>query len=278
MLKTLSLLTLLCINLPLFASIKELPVPGGIKKIALTAKSAPLVQYKGKRVAVIKDKNQFTAIIGIPLDTPVQTQYIKQLSPNYQSKSFELKNKSYKVQRLVIKNTRKVTPLKVDEIRIKTEQEDFDKTLTHWINDSSSFKQNFIAPVRGYITSTYGLKRIYNGIPKSPHTALDIAASTGTPIKATAGGKVINIHNRFYTGNTVIIDHGQGLMSLYAHLNQFKVKNGQYVKQGETIGTVGMTGRVTGPHLHWALYLNQTSVDPLLFISKKQILPLRKKG
>ncbi len=130
--------------------------------------------------------------------------------------------------------------------------------------------------MRGPITSTFGLKRVYNGIPKAPHTALDIAAPSGKPVVAVNDGQVVNTHHRFFTGNTVIIDHGQGVMSLYAHLSAFKVKNGQHVKRGDVIGLVGKTGRVTGPHLHWAMYLNQTPVNPLLFVAKNKILPKSK--
>ena len=231
----------------------------------------PVVEYNDKRVAVIKEDGKFIAVIGIPLNTKIATQTIWQQIPGKKAYAFKIKDKKYRVQKLTIKNKRKVTPHNQDQERIEAESFDFAKTLDHWSDKHAAFTENFIAPVNGYITSTYGLKRIYNGIPKSPHTALDIAASLGTPIKSTASGRVINIHHRFYTGNTVVIDHGQGLMSLYAHLNKFKVKNGQWVKQGDVIGTVGQTGRVTGPHLHWALYLNQTSIDPLLFINKKTI-------
>ncbi len=270
MIKKLLLVSLiLCHNA--YAGIIESSVPGGIKKITIPSKTMPVIEYNDKRIAVIKEGTKFVAVIGIPLDTKIATQTIWQQIPDKKSYAFKLKNKKYRVQKLTIKNKRKVTPHNQDQERIDNESLDFAKTLDHWSDKQTAFTESFIAPVHGYITSTYGLKRIYNGIPKSPHTALDIAAKLGTPIKATASGRVINIHHRFYTGNTVVIDHGQGLMSLYAHLNKFKVKNGQWVKQGDVIGTVGKTGRVTGPHLHWALYLNQTSIDPLLFINKKDI-------
>lgn len=269
------LVSALILSPPVFAQVKESPVPGGIKKIAIESKTKPILKYNQSRVAVIKKNNRFIAIIGIPLNIELKTQTIHQTYPYQQSYTFEVKPKHYKVQKLTIANTRKVTPLKADQARITQERTDLNNTLSIWRNNGQPFNKKLIAPVRGYITSTYGLKRIYNKIPKAPHTALDIAAPLGTPVKATADGQVINLHNRFYTGNTIIIDHGQGLISLYAHLNSFKVKNGQFVKQGDIIGTVGKTGRVTGPHLHWALYLNQTSVDPLLFLDRSEILPKR---
>lgn len=261
------------LSLPLHAQIIEAPVPGGIKKIAIASKTPPAVYLDGKRVAVQKGKHDFTAIVGIPLSAKGPQLQAQQRSPHQKRYSFTIHKKPYQIQRLTIKNKRKVTPLPEDTARIEKEQRDFDKTLAVWTNNKTPFATPFIAPIRGPITSTFGLQRIYNDIPKAPHTALDIAAPLGTPIKATANGRIINVHHRFYTGNTVIIDHGQGVMSLYAHLDGFNVKNGQWVNQGDVIGTVGKTGRVTGPHLHWAIYLNQTSVDPLLFISRKAILP-----
>lgn len=258
------------------AKVTESPVPGGVKKVIINSKTQPVVEYNDKRVAVIKEGENYVAVIGIPLDTKPVTQTLWQQLPQKKAYAFKIKPKQYQVQKLTIKNKRKVTPLEEDQQRIEQEQTDFDKTLAFWRDEPTPLAETFIAPIRGYITSTYGLKRVYNGIPKNPHTALDIAAPQGTPIKATASGRIMNVHHRFYTGNTVIIDHGQGIMSLYAHLNTIKVENGQWVKQGEVIGTVGKTGRVTGPHLHWAVYLNQTSVDPLLFISRQDIKPLPK--
>lgn len=255
------------------AFVTESAVPGGIKKVEIPSQTLPIVNYDKNRVAIIKKNSGYLAIVGIPVNAKLEPQTLVQTFPPNKSYQFDIKNKNYKIQKLAIKNKRKVFPLKEDEQQITQEKLDLDKTLSHWRIVSDPFIDPFIAPVRGYITSTFGLKRIYNGIPKSPHTALDIAALQGTPIKATACGQVINIHDRFYTGNTVIIDHGQGVMSLYAHLKDVKVTNGQWLKQGDIIGTVGKTGRVTGPHLHWAIYLNQTPIDPLLLINKKAILP-----
>ncbi len=274
--KIITLITSFFLFSPVFAALTDNPVPGGIVTLPLKAKSKPELYYHGHRVAVRKKGNQYEAVIGIPLNAKKKQQIVMQKKPVKKIYTFNIKPKTYKVQRLTIKNKRKVTPLAIDKERIESENQDFNQTIAHW-QEGKPFEQTFIPPIRGYITSTFGLKRIYNNKPRSPHTALDIAAPTGRPIKATASGQVINVHHRFFTGNTVIIDHGQGVMSLYAHLNSIKVKNGQQVAQGDIIGTVGKTGRVTGPHLHWALYLNQTSVDPLSFVERKAILPKAKK-
>ena len=112
-----------------------------------------------------------------------------------------------------------------------------------------------------------------NKIPKSPHRGMDIAAKEGTPIKAAADGKIVLAYpDLFYSGNTVIIDHGFGLQTIYAHMKEMNVKRGDVVKQGDIIGSVGKTGRVTGPHLHWGASLRDVRFNPqsLLDINKKQ--------
>lgn len=267
------LLSCLClIYFPLSAAIINSPVPGGIKKLPLKSVKPPVLYYQKHRVAIKQEGDRYVAIIGIPLNTTDKKQAARQIQPHEEIYHFAIRDKQYRTQRLTIKNKRKVTPLTSDEKRIAAEKADFKKTLANW-RDDDPFKKPFITPLKGYITSTFGLRRFYNEKPRAPHTALDIYAPEGKPVLATADGQVINVHDRFYTGNTIIIDHGQGVMSLYAHLSKFNVKNGQHVKQGDVIGSVGKTGRVTGPHLHWAMYLNQTTVDPLLFVSRKQIVP-----
>ena len=126
---------------------------------------------------------------------------------------------------------------------------------------------DLLQPVEGIMTGSYGRRRIFNGQKKRPHSGMDIAADLGTPVLAPAAGKVIELGDFFFSGNIVYIDHGQGLITLFAHLSKTHVRLGQSIKKGEIIGEVGATGRVTGPHLHWSLGLNGTWVDPELFLN-----------
>jgi murein DD-endopeptidase MepM/ murein hydrolase activator NlpD len=120
----------------------------------------------------------------------------------------------------------------------------------------------FVRPVAGEPTSVFGTRRIYNGKPRSPHPGLDLRASTGTPVAASGSGTVTLAQDLYYSGNTVIIDHGGGLFTLYAHLSEIGVQTGQTVAAGATIGQAGATGRVTGPHLHWGAKIGDRPFDP----------------
>ena len=127
------------------------------------------------------------------------------------------------------------------------------------------FASGFARPLRGPVTGVFGTRRILNGRPRAPHNGVDVAAPSGTPVGAAAAGVVVLARrDMFYTGITVLIDHGHGLTSVYAHMSRLLVEPGQRVARGTPIGHVGMTGRVTGPHLHWGVALFETHLDPEL--------------
>lgn len=125
----------------------------------------------------------------------------------------------------------------------------------------------FLLPVGDAPTSNFGARSIFNGKPRNPHAGVDFKSQEGTPVRAPNAGQVVLAENLFFTGNTVVVDHGLGLYSLLAHLSRIDVAPGQPVESGATVGLVGATGRVTGPHLHWAVRLNEARVDPISLIA-----------
>ena len=125
----------------------------------------------------------------------------------------------------------------------------------------------FLVPVDDDPTSNFGARSIFNGQPRNPHAGVDFKSQQGTPVRAPNAGRIVLAENLFFTGNTVVVDHGLGLYSLLAHLSRIDVTLGQAVESGASLGLVGATGRVTGPHLHWAVRLNEARVDPISLIA-----------
>tara|TARA_B100000676_G_C18018911_1_gene811346 strand:- start:444 stop:1241 length:798 start_codon:yes stop_codon:yes gene_type:complete len=163
--------------------------------------------------------------------------------------------------RITIADESKVTLSKEDQARANKEAIEIRTALSNSTREiTPSF--NFVAPVPGIVTSPFGKQRFVNGLPRSAHLALDLRGTVGTPIIAPLKGKVVLIGNYFYTGLTLILDHGYGLFSSYAHMSEIKVQPGDLVEQSYEIGLVGATGRVTGPHLHWTVYFDGNKVNP----------------
>ena len=258
----------------LFALPQHNPVPGGIAVIPVPL-STSTVLFENRQVMLLSSQKGKYAVVGISLKTrpgdyPLElTHKTASDTDEHQSMlSFQVGAKEYRVQRLTIENKRKVNPYKEDMDRIIRERNEMNKAFKSFENLAQP-AVDFVLPAEGPISSPFGLKRILNDQPRNPHSGLDIAAPTGTPIHAPATGRVTAVGNYFFNGNTVLLDHGQGLISMYCHMSETTVAVGDALSPGDLIGKVGKTGRVTGPHLHGSVSLNNARVDPNLFISEQ---------
>ncbi|MCP5367016.1 MAG: M23 family metallopeptidase [Hyphomicrobiales bacterium] len=172
--------------------------------------------------------------------------------------------REYRIQRIDGLPPKKVTPPPETLARIRAESARI-KAVRGVDSDRAGFAGGFVWPVAGTVSGVFGSQRILNGKPRSPHRGVDIAAPAGTPVRAAADGVVaLAAPDMYYTGKTVMVDHGHGLTSVYAHMRDLRVAEGQVVERGAVIGTVGQSGRATGPHLHWGISLFATALDPAL--------------
>ena len=179
---------------------------------------------------------------------------------------FDVKSHDYEVQHLTLA-ARQVDPGPADRLRIARDQESIVRAFSTF-SDSALDDFSLDLPSPGRPSGGFGLRRFLNNEPRQPHSGVDIAAPPGTPITAPAAGTVLETGDYFFYGLTVLLDHGQGLITMYNHLSSIDVAKGARVARGERIGAVGSTGRVTGPHLHWSVSLNNARVDPVLFLSR----------
>jgi murein DD-endopeptidase MepM/ murein hydrolase activator NlpD len=249
---------------------KESRVPGGIALVPVPGSDiAPTVIFNTHRVAVVRKDDQWIAVVGIPLAEKPGELKLKVSTPTGTNEvPFTIKDKSYRTQKITVKNQRHVDPNPTDLKRIAGETKRSDAALSKFTPTAAPVLQ-LISPVEGVRSDSYGSRRVFNGQPRNPHSGMDIAAPKGTPIRSPAAGTVVEAGDFFFNGNTIYIDHGDGLVTMYCHLDTIKVKLGDRLAPGDTIGTVGATGRVTGPHLHWGVALNRAMVDPALFLDVK---------
>lgn len=243
-------------------------VPGGIALLPLgPAPQRPVAHAGDVPLLVLGDALEWTALVGIALSTvPGKASITVQTAAGQRQVTYTVAPKQYREQRLKVAS-RTVDLSPEDEARYERErahQATVMATFSEPLPDASWLRMR--APVPGRRSSSFGLRRVFNGQSRNPHSGMDIAAPTGTPVIAATGGRVLDIGDYFFSGRTVILDHGQGLLSLYAHLSEIDAQPQQLVAAGGPIGKVGATGRVTGPHLHFSVYLNAVAVDPALFL------------
>ncbi|HKS56365.1 MAG TPA: peptidoglycan DD-metalloendopeptidase family protein [Steroidobacteraceae bacterium] len=250
---------------------RESRVPGGIALVEIPGGSelTPTVLIDTRRAAVIRHDDRWLAIVGIPLATKPGAQTLRVTTgAKTVEVPFQVTDKQYRTQSLTIKDDRKVNPKPEDVKRIAEEQERSNVALSKFTTGATPVFA-LASPVEGTRSDSYGSRRIFNGQPRNPHSGMDIAAAKGTPIRSPAAGTVVEAGNFFFNGNTLYIDHGYGLVTMYCHLTEIKVKVGDHLAAGDLIGTVGATGRVTGPHLHFGVALNRAMVDPALFLDSE---------
>jgi len=241
------------------------PWPGGIAIIDVGPAEAPrpVVEFDERRVLVTKSGDRWLAAVGIPLDAPTGELSIRVNTAR--DVVFEVREHAYSEQRLTVKNKKYVSPDEAQLERISRERRIIDAALGNW-RDIDVGALALAAPVDGPRSSSFGLRRFFNDQPRAPHKGMDIAAVEGTIIAAPGKGVVTATGDYFFNGKTVIIDHGQGFVTMYCHLSEIGVHEGQQLETDDPVGAVGATGRVTGPHLHFGTYLNGTAVDPALLL------------
>jgi len=249
-------------------------VPGGVVVLPIdgSAGAIPVATLDGARTMVLRDGDRWVGVVGIPLDTkPGRQELVVSQGGRTTRLGFEVAAKHYDVQKL------KVAPGQVDLSKADLERVDQERkrirAALRTYTDRAPGSLQLQLPVPGERSSSYGLRRFFNEQPRSPHTGMDIAAPAGTPIAAPAAGVVVDVGDYFFNGNTVILDHGAGFVTMYCHLSRTDVKPGDAIAPGDTIGAVGATGRVTGAHLHFGVTLNGTMVDPALFLPPERQAP-----
>lgn len=237
-------------------------IEGGL--IIGNAEPGSVIRFKGEPV-MISEEGLFVIGLHRDEDEPVSLE-VTDPSGQTQSQVIEVAQRDYNIQRVEGIAQSIMEPSDEDQDRIWTDY--LMTTEARKIrSDLETFLSDFDWPVMGPISGVYGSQRVYNGVPGTPHYGIDVAVPTGTAIVAPASGQIIMVHdNMFYSGGTIMLDHGHGVSSSFLHLSKTSVEVGDWVEQGDPIGEVGATGRVTGPHLDWRMNWGDSRIDPELLL------------
>jgi murein DD-endopeptidase MepM/ murein hydrolase activator NlpD len=244
-------------------------VPGGVALVDLGAAAGrPTAAYGGRPVLVLPQGAAWLAVVGVGLAVDPkqrQTLAVRDADGRSRSVAFSLQRKQYAEQRLTVA-PKHVELSPQDLARHERERAHLGQVLARFAAAREPATLRLVVPTSGPRSSSFGLRRVFNGQARNPHSGMDIAAPAGTPVVSAGAGEVIDTGDYFFNGNTVIVDHGQGFLTLYCHLSAIDVAQGAALDAGVPIGKVGATGRATGPHLHFSVYLNTQAVDPALFL------------
>jgi murein DD-endopeptidase MepM/ murein hydrolase activator NlpD len=242
--------------------------PGRVARLRLgSADPAPRATLDGRRLMVRRERGEWVALAGIPLSAKAGAKL--QVEVTYASGKREVRPvtvlaKKYLTQHLTVPADQADLPPEL-LARYEQERQHLARVLRTF-TESGPAGLAMLQPIAGRRSGTFGLRRVINNVPRTPHSGMDIAAPTGTPVAAARAGQVLDAGEYLFLGRTIVLDHGQGLLTLYAHLSALHAATGDSVAAGATIGEVGATGRATGPHLHFSVYLNAVSVDPEIFL------------
>jgi murein DD-endopeptidase MepM/ murein hydrolase activator NlpD len=249
-------------------------VPGGVAVVPLCSVSvcadAPQTWLGDQPVLVTADHDTWYAVVGLPLDmTPGAHELRVKIGDKKKAQQFVVNSKDYPEQRITLKDQGKVELSPTDLARAEREIAAITELKHHW-RATQDTDLAFILPAEGTLGGRFGVHRFFNDEPRAPHAGLDVVVKRSTPIKASAQGMVLAVADYFFNGKTVFIDHGNGLITLYCHLDRIDVQVGETVRKGQRLGLSGMTGRASGPHLHWSVVLNGVMVDPEWFIPARK--------
>lgn len=248
----------------------ESRVPGGIALVRLgsvhPASPAPRAWLDDQPIWVARRDTEWIAIVGIGLDTPSGSRELRVEGATTPPRiRFEIGHKHYPEQRITLKDSARVRLSPENKARAEQEIARIQQLKRHW-RDATETDSHFRQPAEGRLASLFGLRRVFNGEARAPHNGLDLAVPRGTPVVASAAGSVLGIDDYFFNGKTVFVDHGNGLITMVCHLDRIDVHVGEIVRSGQRLGLSGMTGRASGPHVHWSVALNGVMVDPALFL------------
>lgn len=248
---------------------RESRVPGGVAllRVADATEPRPAVSRDGVPVWVSRQATQWVAAVGLPLSLQPGEQQVEVRSTNGAARTitFTVKPKRYPVQHVTLRDQAMVEPPADVMARIERESAHLKALRSQW-RETAATDAAFVQPARGRLSGRFGGSRVLNGKPRAPHAGLDVAVMTGTAVLAPADGVILDIGDYYFCGKTMFIDHGNGLLSLFCHLSEWDARVGDSVRKGQAVARSGATGRASGPHLHWSVYLNGTSVEPELFL------------